>query len=48
MKNSLILLALISSFVLAGCPKEDKAAPVPQMSDAEAQTTDHPEAIELK
>ncbi|MCH8979539.1 MAG: hypothetical protein IH945_09910 [Armatimonadetes bacterium] len=28
MKNTLILLALISSFVLVGCPKDDDVGPV--------------------
>ncbi len=48
MKNILVLLALLGTFVLAGCPKEDKVVPVPPMSDAEAQITDQPKTLEPK
>lgn len=47
MKNILILLALMGSFVLAGCPKQDKVAPVAPSDDGPAMTgIDQDEVLE--
>ena len=43
MKNILVLLALLGSFVLAGCPKEDKVVPVPATeNDSGPEETPNP------
>ena len=49
MKNILILLALIGSFVLAGCPKDDSVVPAAPTDDAAASVgADQTETVEPK